>query len=103
MGRFPDRKQIITWLDQNQIGWCPCGHIANENFMMSYSGRIYIDVPYDVANAAYQRLRDYLKFPHGSMRFAGVKFWNLPLETAMKNAHHDEPGFWDRWAEDLWR
>ena len=25
----------------------------------------------------------------------------LTLETAMQNAHHDEPGFWGKWAEDF--
>ncbi|WP_340122667.1 hypothetical protein [Methylobacter svalbardensis] len=46
-------------------------------------------------------LRDYLENPDGSMRFETVGFWVLPLETAMKNAHHDESGFWERWAEDF--
>jgi len=23
----------------------------------------------------------------------------LPLDVAMKNAEHDETGFWDKWAE----
>ena len=25
----------------------------------------------------------------------------IGLAYASKNAHHDEPGFWDRWAEDF--
>jgi hypothetical protein len=25
----------------------------------------------------------------------------VKLSTAMKNAHHDEPGFWERWAENF--
>jgi len=35
------------------------------------------------------------------MKIDGVVFCYLPLEMAMKNAHHDEPGFWDRWAENF--
>ena len=35
----------------------------------------------------------------GSMRFSEAAFLYLPLEKAMLNAAHDEPGFWDRWAQ----
>jgi hypothetical protein len=35
------------------------------------------------------------------MKFEGAKFCYLPLAVAMENAHHDEPGFWDRWAENF--
>jgi len=35
------------------------------------------------------------------MRHAGVRFYVMPLDYAMENAAHDEPGFWERWAEDF--
>ncbi len=95
------RKTIIEWLDQHQIEWSPCGHVASENLMMSYQGWIYVDVPFDTKDPTYQVLRDYLETPEGTMRFSNVRWYYLPLEDAMKNAHHDEPGFWDRWAEDF--
>lgn len=47
----------------------------------------------------YQTVRYYLEQMDGTMRFPTVRFYVLPLEHAMKNAHHDEPGFWERWAE----
>jgi hypothetical protein len=31
----------------------------------------------------------------------GLLFCYLPLDLAMKNKHHDEPGFWDRWADNF--
>ena len=100
--RVPVRQQIITWLDQNQIEWCICGRIANENMMGGgYQGRIYVDVPIDINNPAYQKLSDYLETSDGDMKFEGAKFCYLPLAVAMENAHHDEPGFWDRWAENF--
>ena len=35
------------------------------------------------------------------MRNEQVQFFYLPLEHAMRNAHHDEPGFWDKWADNF--
>ena len=99
---LPIRKQIIAWLEQNQIAWRPCGDFADENMMIDgYRRRIYVDVPFDIGDHVYQRLQKYLETPDGASRFAGVKFCYLPLEMAMKNAHHDEPGFWERSVEKL--
>ena len=95
----PKREEVCTWLTEHHIGWEPCGHIASENLMCSYEGQIYVDVPFDDDDQAYQLVRDYLEHPDGSMRTESVVFWCLTLERAMKNAHHDEPGFWERWAE----
>lgn len=98
---LPIRKQVIAWLDQAMIEWQPCGEMANENTMVGYLGRIYVDVPFDQTDPEYQKLAGYLETPEGEMKLPGVKFCYLPLEMAMKNAHHDEPGFWDRWAENF--
>lgn len=90
----PERLRVITWQ--------PCGPIANENRMSSYRGDIYVDVPYDTTDPTYELLRDYLENPEGTMRHPTVTFEYYPLELAMKNAHHDEPGFWERWADEFW-
>ena len=96
---LPIRQTIIDWLDEHQIGWNPCMHVASVYLMMGYRGQIYIDVAYDTELPIYQTLASYLEFPDGTMKFPEVVFWLLPLEKAMKNAEHDEPGFWERWAE----
>ena len=93
------RKSFCKWLDKNNISWQCCGDIANENYMMSYQGHIYLDVPFDENNPLYVLLRDYLETPDGNMRFETMTFCYLSLEQAMKNAHHDEPDFWEKWAE----
>ena len=98
---LPVRLQVIAWLDQNQIEWRECGHFANENMMCGYRGRIYIDVPFDTANPVFQKLSGYLETPEGDMKIPGVVFCYLPLNVAMENAHHDEPGFWEHWAENF--
>lgn len=98
---LPIRQHIIAWLDAQGIGWQCCGDYANPNSMMSYQGQIYIDVPYDKSLAAYQALEAFLENPDGIMRFPEVRFCYCPLEDAMKNAAHDDPEFWKRWAEDF--
>jgi hypothetical protein len=95
------RNAVIMWLDDHSIPWVECGPIASETCMRSYLGEIYIDIPFDEGNPQYQLLRDYLEYPDGTMRDENVRFYYLSLEDAMKNAHHDDPGFWERWAEEF--
>lgn len=90
------RQAILQWCRGNGIRVVPCGGVASENFMEGYSGQLYLDVPYDEQDPVYQALDAYLCHPDGTSRFPDVMFCYLPLEVAMKNAHHDEPGFWQR-------
>ena len=41
-------------------------------------------------------LESYLERPDGTMFFETVRFYVVQLKAAMKNAHHDEPGFWEK-------
>lgn len=95
------RRKILDWLDMQGIGWTMCGDYANVHVMASYQGQIYLDVPYDETDPTYCKLRDYLEYPDGTIRHQNVRFYICSLEMAMKNAEHDEPGFWDRWAESF--
>lgn len=95
------RQALLSWLDQHDIVWCCCAPFASEEGFEAYAGQIYIDLAMDDNDPKYCQLRDHLEYPDGSMRDSHVTFYYLPLETAMQNAHHDEPGFWERWAEDF--
>lgn len=95
------RKTIIKWLDTHGIAWEPCGEFADERTMMPYLGSIYLDIPYDTEDAGYQKVTSYLENPDGSMKVKSVSYWIVPLDIAMKNKHHDEPGFWERWGKDF--
>ncbi|EIM99272.1 hypothetical protein WQE_19989 [Paraburkholderia hospita] len=97
----PARAAIIEWLDAHGYVWEPCGEVASETVMRSYRGSIYIDVPFDSDNASYRALEAFLEYPDGSLRMPHMRFLVIDLEYAQENAHHDEPGFWDRWAEDF--
>jgi hypothetical protein len=95
------RDQILAWLEANGVPWTQCGPFADPRVMAPYLGQIYLDVPYDESLPEYSVLRDYLEYPDGSMRHEGVRFYAMPLEQAMENAEHDEPGYWERWAEEF--
>lgn len=96
--RDPQRARVIQWLDDKGIAWQPCGQVASEYVMQPYRGDVYVDVSFDVSNLQFKKLQEYLENPDGTMRHSSVIFEYYPLELAMKNAHHDEPGFWDHWA-----
>lgn len=95
------RDEIIAKLNEMNVPWEMCDHFASECGFMSYRGQIYLDVPLDHDLPLCKALHEYLEYPDGSMRFPTVRFYFLTLEIAMKNAHHDEPGFWDNWAENF--
>lgn len=95
----PVRALVLAWLDEHGVPWTRCGPFADPRTMASYLGQIYLDVSYDESLPQYCLLRDYLEAPDGTMRHAGVRFYAMPLDLAMDNAEHDEPGFWERWAD----
>ena len=97
---LPIRQQLISWLDHQGIGWQRCGHYAQLDLMMGYRGQIYIDLPFDTTLPAFQALQAFLENPDGTMRFPRVHFIYCSLVNAMDNAAHDEPGFWERLAEN---
>jgi hypothetical protein len=97
----PVRTAVLAWLDRHGMAWKPCGPVADPNRMVSWLGQVYLDVPFDESLQEYRTLRDYLEWPGGSMRLEGVRFCVIPLDYAQRNAAHDEPGFWERWAEDI--
>lgn len=93
------RTAILEWLDVSGLPWTACGPFADPCVMAPYLGQVYLDVPYDESLSDYRALRDYLEYPDGSMRHEVVRFYAMPLDHAMQNAEHDEPGYWERWAE----
>jgi len=95
------RSAVLAWLDLHGVPWTRCGLFAKPRVMAPYLGQVYLDVPYDESLPEYCQLRDYLEYPDGSIRHAGVRFYAMSLDYAMQNAAHDEPGFWERWAEDF--
>ncbi|CAN0624495.1 conserved protein of unknown function [Burkholderia multivorans] len=99
--RLDSRLRILQWFDREGIHWRECGPYASETTIRPYAGEIFIDVPFDEHDAQYRKVQAFLEHPDGTMRFDDVKFYVVTLDVAMKNAHHDEPGYWERWAENF--
>ena len=96
------REEFLQWLDHQGVVWEKCGPFVTGGFCFGYLGDIYIDIPYDESNEQYQLVRDRIENPDGTMRDEDkLRWYFLPLEYAMKNAHQDEPGYWDRIGENL--
>jgi hypothetical protein len=93
------RSSIVQWLDTEDIQWRECGQLASETVIRPYAGEIFIDVPFDENDTTYRNVQAFLEHPDGTTRFDDVRFYVVTLEIALKNSHHDEPGFWDRWAD----
>lgn len=85
------RREVLEWLDVHHISYMMCGDFATELEWNIYRGQIYVDLAPDMLNEAFQKFQ---KFMH-------LKCYVLPLDVAMQNAHHDEEGFWEKWAEEL--
>ena len=99
--KYDKRQELIQWLDNNKISYFECGPMASENGWESYRGQLCIDLKIDENNAKYKLLCEHLDGPNGTFKITGVESWIFPLKIAMKNSHHDEPGFWDNWAENF--
>lgn len=94
-----NRLHLISWLEERGIAHEDAGEYASENGWRAYNGNLYIDIPFDEADPQYRTVIEYLENPDGTPRNPLLKLWVLSHKEALKNAHHDEPGFWERWAE----
>jgi len=94
-----NRKAVISFLDAQNIPYQVCFDPQPTSgvviLAMPYEGQIYIDFPYDESDTQCKKLESYLENTDGTTKLPGVHFWLYPLDIAMENAEHDEPGFWE--------
>ena len=98
---YKPRLDFLKFLDDNNINHKPAGKFARESGFSSWNGLTYIDVPFDENDPNYEKVRQYLENGDGTSKDKNMVLCYIPLEMAMKNAHHDEPGFWEKWAENF--
>ncbi|MCU4629405.1 MULTISPECIES: hypothetical protein [Acinetobacter] len=96
------RQNLMEWLKQRQINFAPCMGIEQPGVIESYSGDLYIDVPFDEAHPIYQMVSEHLEDAEEEMKIPGVLFFVLSLETALEieadreeflSLNHDEDEF----------
>lgn len=83
-GDDPIRSIVLAWLEDHEIAYQPCMGLEQEGYVDTYSGDIYIDIPFDETDPAYQELSEYLEDDEGNMRLDGVLFFVLSLELALE-------------------
>ncbi|MBU3847499.1 MAG: hypothetical protein H9855_11145 [Candidatus Acinetobacter avistercoris] len=83
-GDDPIRSIVLAWLEDHEIAYQPCMGLEQEDYVDTYSGDIYIDIPFDETDPAYQELSEYLEDDEGNMRLDGVLFFVLSLELALE-------------------
>lgn len=98
---YEPRNKFLEFLDSNGIAWMPCGEFASENGFSCWRGQTYIDIEFDTSNPVYKKVEEYLENSDGTPKDSLMGFYYLPLEEAMKNSHHDAPGFWGDWADNF--
>ena len=80
------RSELIQFLDDHSISWSECFDPATENMLIyPFSGSIYLDVPYDLAEPAYRLLADYLETPDCKPKYEDMHFCVRTLEAAIKS------------------
>jgi len=71
-----DRSGLLTWLDEQNINWEPCGWLSSQSVMEGYRGDIYLDFPYSAADTRYLHLKAFVQEQEdGSTKWAGVKIY----------------------------
>lgn len=95
------RQEAVTWLEANTIPYEPCGLMANEHCMPDYEGHLYLDIPPVQDNPLFQKILAHFEHEDGSSKFPHTLIYSMDLAMALKNKHHDEPGFWERQAENF--
>lgn len=95
------RKDILVAFDASGVIYEECAGYASETRFDSYRGQIYIDVPFDRADPQYQEVEALLENVDGTAKFEAACLNVYSLEYCMKNEHHDEPGFWDRFFAEF--
>ena len=97
-----ERIEVIAWLASEGIAWQPCAPFANPIVLQQkYNGQIYVDIPVDATVEQFIKLERFLENRDGTPRLEGVRFQYCSFEDALQNAKHDEPGFWENWANSF--
>ena len=94
--------ETTDWLKENGFDWSKCFQIANTSILMGrYDGSLILDSVCVEDSTGLKKLDGYFEKPDGTPTVEGRMLWILTLDVALKNAHHDEPGFWEECADNF--
>lgn len=87
----PSRKAIISWLDEQRIGYIPCGGFDSGCIVEGYDGELYIDVAIDENDDNFIKLFEWFRPAGGMPRYENAWLFYLPLAVAVLNSNEVEP------------
>jgi len=92
-------EDLIACLEVNDIPYEPCfpAHTINGRLYLGvpYNGQLYIDVPVDLSDSVYLKVKEYCEKYDGSSLFPEMSLWIYDIEIAKGNSEYDEPSFWN--------
>ena len=92
------REELLKTLNEYGVPWGIClppwfpGLIE-----MSYSGWIYIDLPYESRGGPNVKIWQLVEFIEKQAFYEQCSFWHLRLELAMENTFIDDPEEQQKW------
>lgn len=96
LDQLESRCEIITWLKERSIDFCPCGEFWNGKSFLSYPGHLYVDViPFkDLQFFELEKLL--LSKKTKSLIETDLRLWVIKYSDASENSHHDAIDYqWD--------
>lgn len=87
----PSRTAIISWLEEQNITYLPCGGFDSGCIVDGYDGELYIDVPIDENDDDFFKLCEWFLPAVGKRRFENAWLFYLPLAVALLNSEDSAP------------
>lgn len=82
----PSRQAIMSWLDEQDIFYTPCGGSDSGCIIEGYDGELYIDVHLDEKDDNFFNLCKRFLPEDGTRSLENAWFFYLPLAVAMLNS-----------------
>ncbi|HTJ94031.1 MAG TPA: hypothetical protein VL424_13120 [Pararobbsia sp.] len=92
---LPQRRQLIDWLEANDIPWRSCRTFSQSGDDGTYRGQIYVDVKRDDSDPRLALLKRFLTHSDGSMRMPGTALCYTTYEQALSTSRDADSDFLD--------
>lgn len=86
----PSREAIISWLDEQDIAYVPCGGFESGCIVERYDGELYIDVAIDEKDDNFFKLSERFIGDDGERQYENAWLFYLPLAVALLNSNDAE-------------
>ncbi|CAM2141823.1 conserved protein of unknown function [Pararobbsia alpina] len=92
---LPQRRQLVDWLEANDIPWKSCRSFSESGDDGTYRGQIYVDIHRDDSDPRLALLKRFLSHSDGTMRMPGTALCYTTYEQAVATSRDADPDFLD--------